>query len=505
MAESNRDELAQCASIGQKPAALSDACASGSLKRLPRMNAADRAEPLHLAFDRGTIVLIGDTDFATMPGVAFDARTGQHRAEGRHYRGIVEHLIRNKVPYTDAARGWDKAPLELKLRTEREPFPHQKEAVAAWLKAGSRGCVILPTGTGKSFVAVLAIVATKRPTLVICPTLDLMRQWYNQLTDFLGLDVGLVGGSYFEFKPVTVTTYDSAYRHVERWGRDYGLVVYDEVHHLPGPAYQSAATAALAPFRLGLTATPDRADGGEHLLPQLTGPIVYRKEIQELSGVYLADYETRVLYVDLSEAEQAEYWKQREIYRGFIARSGISLGGQNGWQRFIIEASRSDAGRAALKAWREQKRIERAPAAKFAELDRLLDRHAAERTIVFTADNATVHAISRKYLVPAITHQTKIKERKQILERFDRGEYTVVVTSQVLNEGVDVPAAAVGIVLSGTGSTRENVQRLGRILRKHGDKQAILYEVIARGTTEVFTSDRRRQHGAFGGEDSPVD
>jgi superfamily II DNA or RNA helicase len=105
--------------------------------------------------------------------------------------------------------------------------------------------------------------------------------------------------------------------------------------------------------------------------------------------------------------------------------------------------------------------------------------------------------IARRYLVPAITHQTKTKERKQILERFHSGEYTVVVTSQVLNEGVDVPAASVGIVLSGTGTTRENVQRLGRILRKYEGKRAVLYELIAQGTAEEYVSDRRRQHGAF--------
>jgi len=105
--------------------------------------------------------------------------------------------------------------------------------------------------------------------------------------------------------------------------------------------------------------------------------------------------------------------------------------------------------------------------------------------------------VARRYLVPPITHQTKVKERKQILERINSGEYTVVVTSQVLNEGVDVPSASVGIVLSGSGTTRENVQRLGRILRKYKDKQAVLYEVVARGTAEEFTSERRRQHGAF--------
>jgi superfamily II DNA or RNA helicase len=124
-------------------------------------------------------------------------------------------------------------------------------------------------------------------------------------------------------------------------------------------------------------------------------------------------------------------------------------------------------------------------------------KHAGERMLIFTADNATVYQIARRYLIPAITAQTKAKERKQILERFHSGEYSILVTCQVLNEGVDVPAASVGVVLSGTGSIKENVQRLGRILRKYGDKQAMLYEVVARGTAEEFTSDRRRQHHAF--------
>jgi superfamily II DNA or RNA helicase len=182
-----------------------------------------------------------------------------------------------------------------------------------------------------------------------------------------------------------------------------------------------------------------------------------------------------------------------------VTDRGISFSGLNGWQRFVFEALRHPDGPAAMKAYREQKRIERSPAAKFLELERLLAKHAGERAIVFTADNATVYRIARQYLVPAITHQTKIKERKQVLERFHVGEYSVVVTSQVLNEGVDVPAAGVGIVLSGTGSTRENVQRLGRILRKFEGKQAVLYEIVAKGTAEEFASDRRRQHGAFEG------
>jgi superfamily II DNA or RNA helicase len=135
--------------------------------------------------------------------------------------------------------------------------------------------------------------------------------------------------------------------------------------------------------------------------------------------------------------------------------------------------------------------------AKIELLSDLLHRHSGDRIIIFTYDNATAYQIARRFLVPAITHQTKARERQRMLERFHCGEYGTLVTSQVLNEGVDVPAANVGIVLSGTGSVREHVQRLGRLLRKLGDKQALLYEVVARGTAEEFTSERRRQHQAY--------
>ena len=173
------------------------------------------------------------------------------------------------------------------------------------------------------------------------------------------------------------------------------------------------------------------------------------------------------------------------------------MGGAHGWQRFIQETSRSQEGRAAFLAYREQKRIAQAAPAKLQCLEHLIERHRQDRVLIFTYDNATVYLIARRFLVPAITHQTRTKERRQILERFHGGEYPIVVTSQVLNEGVDIPAANVGIILSGTGSVREHVQRLGRLLRKHGDKQALLYEVVTRDTAEEFTSERRRQHHAY--------
>jgi superfamily II DNA or RNA helicase len=450
-----------------------------------------------LKFDAGTLVVSGGPadSLLVLPGVQHDPRSDSFRSEARHYREIVEHLRRQKIAYQDEARAFQPTPWP--LRTSRDPFPHQTEALQTWMEKGSRGVVVLPTGTGKTHLAILAIHRTARPALIVTPTIDLLNQWYGELMVAFGGPVGLLGGGYYDLQPLTVTTYDSAYIHLERWGNRFGLLVFDECHHLPGPSYTAAAVGSLAPFRLGLTATPERADGQEVLLPELIGPIVYRKEIKQLAGDYLAEYQVERLYVELPQEEQERYRQAREQYRSFVEARGISMGGAHGWQRFIQETSRSPEGRAAFLAYREQKRIAQAAPAKLQTLEILLEQHRQDRVLIFTADNATVYQIARRFLVPAITHQTKTKERRLILQRFHSGECSVLVTSQVLNEGVDVPAANVGIILSGTGSVREHVQRLGRLLRKLGEKQALLYEVVARGTAEEFTSERRRQHHAY--------
>jgi superfamily II DNA or RNA helicase len=455
-----------------------------------------KSPPLRLTFDGGTIKVAGDLDrMVPLPGVRHDPRTDAHRAEARHYRAIVESLVQRKLAYEDEARGYDKTPWT--LVAGRQPFPHQTEALETWWKHGGRGVVVLPTGTGKTYVAVLAIQRVGRPTLVITPTIDLMHQWHGELTGAFGGTIGIIGGGDYSFQPLTVTTYDSAYIHLDRWGNRFGLVVFDECHHLPGPSYMYAAIGSIAPWRLGLTATPERADGQESLLPELIGPIVYRREIKQLAGDYLAEFRTEKVFVELSPDEQEKYQKSRDQYRGFLQKHNISIGTPAGWKNFLYQTYRSPEGRAAFLAYREQKRIAVAAPAKIRLLRDLLDRHRRDRVLIFTADNATVYQIARRFLVPAITHQTKSKERTLILARFHSGEYPVVVTSQVLNEGVDVPSANVGIILSGTGSVREHVQRLGRLLRKQADKQAILYEVVTRNTAEEYTSERRRQHHAY--------
>jgi superfamily II DNA or RNA helicase len=463
------------------------------------------SDPLRIQFDAGTLVLSSAADalLESLPGVRFDERTAAFRTEARHYRAIVEILREQKIAFTDDARAYQ--PLDCKLRSTRTPFPHQQESLSTWWNAGGRGVVVLPTGTGKTLVALLAITHVRRPTLVITPTIPLMNQWYGELlhafgtpvADAPGSPIGLLGGGYYDFQPLTVTTYDSAYIHLERWGNRFGLIVFDECHHLPSASYQFAAVGAIAPYRLGLTATPERADGRDALMPELIGPIVYRREIKQLAGDFLAEYRVVRLDVELTPEERERYSQARAVYRQFVQDRGISMGSPKGWQRFIQETCRHPDGRAAFQAYREQKRLSLAAPAKIELLDDLLRQHALDRVIIFTYDNASVYQIARRFLTPAITHQTKTKERQQILARFQTGEYNVVVTSQVLNEGVDVPAANVGIILSGTGSVREHVQRLGRLLRKHADKQALLYEVVTRDTAEEFTSERRRQHGAY--------
>lgn len=451
-----------------------------------------------LRFDGGTIEARGlPQDFSTPPFVTWDARAGAHRALASSYADVVRWLVREKISYEDNARTYGDLPHG--ARVHREARPYQREALDAWVKARGRGVVVLPTGAGKTHVAVMAMGEKKRDTLVVAPTLDLVRQWYDLLTVTFGGEIGVVGGGDYSVKPITVTTYDSAHIYMERFGAKFGIVVFDEAHHLPSEAYALAARACLAPYRLGLTATPERNDGRDSILDDLVGPIVYRRDIVELTGTYLAEYETERVEVELAEDERAEYERERGKYLDFVRRHGIRMSDPRGWGEFVMHASRSADGRAAMASYRRQRELAFTAPAKLAWLEHLLSVHSRDRAIIFSQDNATAYGVSRQFLLPCITHQTKVKERSAILRGLKDGTYGAVVTSRVLNEGVDVPEANVAVVLSGSGSVREHVQRLGRVLRPREGKRAILYELVTRDTVETKTSDRRREHSAYRG------
>ncbi|GAA6624105.1 DEAD/DEAH box helicase family protein [Scytonema sp. NUACC26] len=447
-----------------------------------------------LTFDRGTLILHPPPrgkswmDFAT-----WDDRVEKFRIPAIQYRPLVEALQAEDTSFIDEAKEF--YPIELNSSLEMEPYPHQSEALAAWKLAGRQGVVVLPTAAGKTYLAQMAMQSTPRTTLIVVPTLDLMHQWYAHLkAAFPDAEVGLLGGGSRDKTPILVSTYDSAAIHAESLGDRYALLIFDECHHLPTDFNRVIAEYAIAPYRLGLSATPERTDGKHADLNILIGPEVYRKRAEELAGKALAEHEIVQIKVKLSQQEREKYNLLIQTRNDFLKEAKISLGSIQGWQRFVQMSARSQAGRRAMLAHREAKEIALGTDAKLRILIDLLTQHYPERVLVFTADNATVYRISQELLIPSITHQTPVKERHEILTKFREGVYRTLVASHVLNEGVDVPAAAVAIILSGTGSAREYIQRLGRVLRrgKEGNKQAILYEVVAEDTTEEGTSARRR-------------
>ena len=447
-----------------------------------------------LTFDRGTLILYPPPrtrawmDFAT-----WDDRVEKFRIRAIDYRPLVEALQASNTEFIDEAKGF--YPLELLPSLEMEPYPHQTEALAAWKLSGRQGVVVLPTAGGKTYLAQMAMQATPRTTLIVVPTLDLMHQWYAHLkAAFPDADIGLLGGGSRDKTPILVATYDSAAIHAETLGNLYALIIFDECHHLPTDFNRVIAEYAIAPYRLGLSATPERTDGKHTDLNILIGREVYRKTAQELAGKALAQHEVVQIKVKLSPQERERYNKLIQLRNDFLKDAKISLGSIQGWQRFVQMSARSQGGRRAMLAHREAKEIAVGTDGKLRVLADLLAEHYLERTLIFTADNATVYKISLEFLIPAITHQTPVKERHEILSKFKEGVYKCLVASHVLNEGVDVPAARVAIILSGTGSAREYTQRLGRVLRRGSEenKQAILYEVVAEDTSEEGTSVRRR-------------
>jgi superfamily II DNA or RNA helicase len=451
---------------------------------------------LLLRFDSGTLVLDGADRLSKVPvHFKWDERVMRWRAPAWAYRHIIKDFIRTKTPYEDRARSYDK--FDFSVWQQVEPRPYQSQAIEEWRRHERCGVVILPTGAGKSLVAQMAIERTGRSTLIVVPTIDLMNQWYDLLLSSFQAEVGLIGGGYYEVGALTITTYASAFRFMERLGNQFGLLIFDECHHLPGSIYRYAAELSIAPFRLGLTATPERADGEEQSLNQLIGPILYRREAQEMAGEYLADYKIVRLNVRLSPKERALYQSERNIFRRFLNNKRIDLSDLTGWQTFIKMSARSEEGRRAMLAYRESKRVALGTDSKLRVLADLLLRHKKERALIFTAENDMVYRISEKFLVPAITHQTGIKERREWLQAFNQGEVLALATSKVLNEGVNIPEAAVAIILSGSGSTREHIQRLGRILRKQPGKEAVLYELIASETAEEGISERRSNSNQF--------
>lgn len=451
-----------------------------------------------ITYEDGTLVSNEQNkDLKQLPHFELDTRTGQFRAKGMDYKDIILSLREKKIPYEDKVKNYETLTLHckkvLQLRT------YQVEAINKWKLAEKRGVIALPTGAGKTIVAVASIFEAKRSSLIIVPTIDLLHQWRDVLEQYINQPIGLLGDGYKDIKMITVSTYDSARLTIEKIGDRFGLIIFDECHHLPSPQYQFIAQCAIAPFRLGLSATVQRADGKESRIYELLGPLVFEGKITDFVAQSLAPYDVIQIEIELTKDERESYKKARDKYIRFIQKHRINFSQKDAWKRFLFLSSRSKEGREAFLAQREQKLIAQRAKGKMACVWNLLNQHSQEQMIIFTDDNQTAYKIGTMFFLPVITHKTKDKERKKFLEGFRNGDLKVLVTSRVLNEGVDVPEASIGVVVSGTGAVREHVQRLGRILRPRPGKRALLYELVSQSTNEVHVNQRRRQHDAYEG------
>lgn len=461
---------------------------------------------LHLRYHGGTLVLEGASPGERLPA-PFHWVKGKPRCTANHYARLLPWLKEQRVH--DHVPRWKT--LQLGLNDPRQPHDYQREALNAWLAAEGRGSVVLPTGAGKTLLAVHAIARLGRSAMVIVPTIDLLHQWYAVLSAaFPSIEIGVFYGLEKELREITVSTYPSAWTHMGEFGDAFKLIIFDEVHHLPAPSWREIALMSVAPHRLGLTATyPKPVESAGPLfdslrppagraLEDLIGPLVYAKNVDDLSGVQLAEYRTMRIRVDLTPEEREVYDAAYSTYIGFVKETGLRESHGPGWWGEYTRRSAFDAGaRRAKVAERRLRRVVANAQNKLRVLDDLLKEHAQERILIFTEFTDLVYTLSRRHLLPAITHHTKAAERKSILDGFREGTYKALLTSRALNEGVDVPEAKVAIILGGSSSAQEYMQRLGRILRKRENKTALLYEVIVRHTVEEGISQRRRRKARY--------
>ncbi|MGH8886996.1 MAG: DNA repair helicase XPB [Egibacteraceae bacterium] len=428
------------------------------------------AEPALLAEvtrDRAVAALLGDR----LDGNRYAVRLGD--------RGpLKQALLRLGWPAADEAGYVEGDPLSVELTCQLRTY--QSEAVAGWWAdgsaAGGNGVLVLPCGAGKTVIGLAAMAQAGTHTLVVATSILAARQWIAELRDKTAVDPGLVGeysGERKDVRPITVATYqvltwrnpaagddaelEQAHPHLALFNtRQWGLVVYDEVHLLPAPVFRATAQIQ-AVRRLGLTATLVREDGKEPDVFSLIGPKRYDAPWRELEAQgWIAPATCTEVRVDLGEDLRMTY---------------------------------------ATAPAQARYRLAACAPAKLAVLDALVARHAADRVLVIGQYLDQLKAVADRLGAPLVTGQTSQAVREQRFAEFKDGRLALLVVSKVANFSIDLPEANVAIQLSGTfGSRQEEAQRLGRILRPKADGgQASFYTVVARETIDqAYAANRQR-------------
>jgi superfamily II DNA or RNA helicase len=465
-----------------------------------------------LTYDNGSILIRGG--ISHIPYASFDPRTNSLRAQALYYQNIVDYLKLSEVEYDDSHvldlvpspnimldQSHDVSSVNNNNNDRHESISlrdYQQKALDNWIKAGKKGCIVLPTGAGKTVIGVKAIEVINSASLVVVPTIDLMDQWTSVLSKYLkNIKIGNLGGGLDDIQAITVCTYDSAYIRAHNIGNKFALVVFDEVHHLAAPGYRSIAEQFASPFRLGLTATIEREDNLHRDFPRLIGGgIVFEAHPSDLAkNKHLSSFEIERRHVEMLPEEVEEYKKNFGIYQTNLIKMGLKMSYSDSFRKLIMMSGRSGIARQAVLARNKAMDIALNSKSKIEELREILSENRGKKTIIFTQHNKLVFDIADKFLIPFITYKSTKAERHDALQGFKDGRYTALVTSKVLDEGVDVPDAEIGIIVSGTGSSREFIQRLGRLLRPKpfSKSKAKLIEIISTGTREMATSAKRKK------------
>ncbi|HKE63507.1 MAG TPA: DNA repair helicase XPB [Micromonosporaceae bacterium] len=343
---------------------------------------------------------------------------------------------------------------------------YQHEAVDHFWAGGS-GVVVLPCGAGKTLVGAAAMAEAKATTLILVTNTVAGRQWKRELiarTSLTADEIGEYSGERKEIRPVTIATYQvlttrrgGAFAHLDVFGaRDWGLVIYDEVHLLPAPIFRFTADLQ-ARRRLGLTATLVREDGREGDVFSLIGPKRYDAPWKDIEAQgWIAPADCTEVRVTLTDAERMAY---------------------------------------ATSEPEERYRVAATARTKLPLVRKLVERHRGDQVLVIGAYIDQLHALSEFLDAPIVQGSTTTKERERLFDAFRNGEVPTLVISKVGNFSIDLPEAAVAIQVSGTfGSRQEEAQRLGRILRPKADgRQAHFYTVVARDTIDTeYAAHRQR-------------
>jgi DNA excision repair protein ERCC-3 len=338
-------------------------------------------------------------------------------------------------------------------------------AEAFW--AGGSGVVVLPCGAGKTLVGAAAMAQAQATTLILVTNTVAGRQWKRELiarTSLTEEEIGEYSGEKKEIRPVTIATYQvitrktkGEYRHLELFdSRDWGLVVYDEVHLLPAPVFRMTADLQ-SRRRLGLTATLVREDGREGDVFSLIGPKRYDVPWRDIEAQgWIAPAECTEVRVTLTDAERLEYATAEADERYKLAATALT---------------------------------------KTPVIKSIVAKHAGEPTLVIGAYLDQLEMLGDELDAPVIQGATRNKEREELFDKFRRGEIKTLVVSKVANFSIDLPEASVAIQISGTfGSRQEEAQRLGRLLRPKGDgRQAHFYSIVSRDTVDTeYAAHRQR-------------